>query len=95
MSPITVRAAAFGRSFIRQSTISRVMRSTSAATAAPAAGRPMSAVSMPSASIRWRISSLRSMLGVSTDGHCKPSRSVSSSSITAGRTTAPPTAFQS
>ena len=50
--------------------------------AAPAPGSPMSAVSMPSASMRCRISSFCSIVGVRTDGDCSPSRSVSSSSIT-------------
>ena len=62
------------------STISRASRSTSPTTCGPAPGRPMSAVSMPSRSIRWRISIFCSMVGVRTDGDCSPSRSVSSSS---------------
>ena len=41
----------------RASTISRASRSTSRTTCGPAPGRPMSAVSMPSRSIRCRISS--------------------------------------
>ena len=56
-----------------------------ATTCGPAPGRPMSAVSMPSSSIRCRISIFCSMVGVRTDGDCSPSRSVSSSSITARR----------
>ena len=52
MSAVTVRAAQFGRIFRRSSPIARARRSTSAATCGPAPGRPMFAVSMPSASIR-------------------------------------------
>ena len=42
----------------------------------------MSAVSMPSASMRCRMRIFWSIVGVRTDGDCSPSRSVSSSSIT-------------
>ena len=58
-----------------------------ATTCGPAPGRPMSAVSIPSRSIRWRICSFSSIVGHRTDGDCSPSRSVSSSSRTgsAGR----------
>src|SRR6201981_1588855 len=42
----------------------------------------MFTVSMPSDSIRWRISIFSAMLGSCTDGFCRPSRRVSSLSIT-------------
>ncbi len=56
MSATVVRAAQLARTFSLASTISRASRSTSPTTCGPAPGRPMSAVSMPSLSIRWRIS---------------------------------------
>ncbi len=84
MSEMRVRAAQFAVIFSRRSAIDRARRSTSAATCAPAPGRPMSAVSIPRTSIRSSRSSFSSIAGVRTDGDCKPSRSVSSSSITAG-----------
>ena len=65
--------------------------------AGPAPGRPMSAESMPSASMRCRIRIFWSIEGLLTDGDCRPSRSVSSSSSTRPRAgcTAPPARFQS
>ena len=82
MSAITVRAAQLAWTCSRWSAISRASRSTSRTTCGPAPGRPMSAVSMPSRSIRCRIRSFSSIVGHRTDGDCSPSRSVSSSSIT-------------
>jgi hypothetical protein len=55
MSLMCVRAAQLAFTASRAELISRASRSTSQATWGPAPGRPMSAVSMPSASIRWRI----------------------------------------
>ncbi len=79
MSRTIVRAAqlALMRSF--EPTISCASRVTSRTTCGPAPGSPMSAVSMPSRSMRWSNSIFSSMLGVRTDGDCSPSRSVSSS----------------
>ena len=85
MSATTVRAAQLARIFNRPSPIARARRSTSPATLGPPPGKPMSAVSMPSAFIRWRMSIFSSMVGVRTDGDCNPSRNVSSSSIATGR----------
>ena len=51
-----IRAAQFARIFNRPSTIARASRSTSSAIFGPAPGSPMSAVSMPSTSIRCRMS---------------------------------------
>jgi hypothetical protein len=51
MSAMTVRAAQLARIFNRPSAIARASRSVSSATFGPAPGRPMSAVSMPSASM--------------------------------------------
>jgi hypothetical protein len=68
----------------RPSTIARARRSTSRATLGPAPGSPMSAVSIPSASMRCRIPIFSSIVGFRTDGDCSPSRSVSSSSIATG-----------
>jgi hypothetical protein len=55
----------------------------------------MSAVSMPSLSIRCRISIFCPMVGVRTDGDCSPSRSVSSSSMTRDGRAGAPILFQS
>ena len=52
------------------------------------AGR-CSAVSMPRRSMRCRIRTFCSIVGQRTEGDCSPSRSVSSSSITAARCAAP------
>ncbi len=82
MSARTVRAAQLAFTASRSAAISRARRSTSRTTCGPAPGRPMFAVSMPSRSIRWRISSFCSIVGHRTDGDCRPSRSVSSSSMT-------------
>ena len=82
MSASSVRAAQLGVIRRRWSTISRASRSTSATTCGPAPGSPMSAVSIPSSSIRCRSRSFCSMTGLRTDGDCSPSRSVSSSSMT-------------
>ena len=82
MSTIRVRAAQLGRMFIRLSEISRQSRVTDSSCLLPAPGKPISAVSMPSRSIRWSISTLVSSDGSITEGDCSPSRSVSSSSIT-------------
>ena len=98
MSAITVRAAQLGAIFSFCSTISRASRSTSRTTCGPAPGRPMSADSMPSSAIMCRILSFSSIDGLRTDGDCRPSRSVSSSSSTrprAGRSSEPPARFQS
>ena len=81
---MTVRAAQLAVIFSRRSPIDRARRSTSAATWGPAPGSPMFAVSIPRTSIRSSRSSFSSIAGVRTDGDCNPSRSVSSSSITAG-----------
>ncbi len=85
MSATIVRAAQLARIFSRRSPMARASRSTSRATRGPAPGRPMSAVSMPSASMCCRMSIFSSIVGVRTDGDCRPSRSVSSSSIATGR----------
>ena len=79
MSLRCVRAAQFGLILSFFSAISRARRSTPAACVPPAPGSPMSAVSMPSASIKCRSSSFCSTGGSETDGDCNPSRSVSSS----------------
>ena len=84
MSATIVRAAQLARIRSRPSPIARARRSTSFATFGPAPGRPMSAVSMPSSSMWWRMSIFWSMVGERTDGDCSPSRSVSSSSIAIG-----------
>jgi hypothetical protein len=94
MSATTVRAAQFGLTVSRSWLIARASCSTSAATRGPAPGSPMSAVSMPSASIRIKMSIFSSMVGERTDGDCSPSRSVSSSSI-ATHGPAGPSWFQS
>ncbi len=52
MSATVVRAAQLARTVSLAWTISRARRSTSATTCGPAPGRPMSAVSMPSLSMR-------------------------------------------
>ncbi len=94
MSATRVRAAQFARIVSRSSPIVRASRSASAATPGPAPGKPMSAVSMPSPSILRRMSIFSSIEGIRTDGDCRPSLSVSSSSIT-GRRTVPCSLFQS
>ena len=63
MSATTVRAAQLARIRSRPSPIARASRSTSLATCGPAPGRPMSAVSMPSASMCRRMSIFWSMVG--------------------------------
>ena len=95
MSATVVRAAQLARTRSFASTISRASRSTSCTTCGPAPGRPMSAVSMPSRSIRWRISIFWPMVGVRTDGDCNPSRSVSSSRSTLAGFAGAPILFQS
>jgi hypothetical protein len=82
ISARTVRAAQLARTASFAFTISRAIRSTSRTTCGPAPGRPMSAVSMPSESMRCKICNFCSIVGVRTDGDCSPSRSVSSSSMT-------------
>src|SRR5215831_12759615 len=82
MSAAMVRAAQLAATRSFWSTISLASRSTSRTTCGPAPGRPMSAVSMPSRSMRCRMRSFSSIDGVLTDGDCNPSRSVSSSSRT-------------
>ena len=82
MSTIMVRAAQFGWMRRPWSTISRQRRRTASCWRLPAPGRPTFAVSMPSRSIRCRSSTLSSTGGSVTEGLCRPSRSVSSSSIT-------------
>ena len=95
MSSTWVRAAQLAATDSRWLPISRARRSASRATSAPAPGRPMSAVWMPSVSMRWRMRSLSSIDGVRTDGDCRPSRSVSSSSITVRGRRGALTVFQS
>ena len=97
MSAATVRAAQFGRIFILPRTISCARRVTVSTTCGPAPGSPMSAESIPSASMRWRMRIFWSIDGLLTDGDCRPSRSVSSSSSTFPRAgdAAPPARFQS
>ena len=82
MSRSMVRAAQFAAMDSFAETISCASRVTSRTTCGPAPGSPMSAVSMPNWSIRWRIRIFWSMSGVRTEGDCSPSRSVSSSSST-------------
>ena len=94
MSAITVRAAQFALTDSRADEISRASRSTSRTTCSPAPGRPMFAVSMPRRSMRCRIRTFCSIVGQRTDGDCRPSRSVSSSSIT-GRGVCSDARFQS
>ncbi len=84
MSDTSVRAAQLARIRRRPSAIARARRSTSLATFGPAPGSPMSAVSIPSPSMRWRMSIFWSIVGDRTEGDCRPSRSVSSSSIAIG-----------
>ena len=84
MSATTVRAAQLAATESRAAAISRASRSTSRTTCGPAPGRPRSAVSMPSRSMRCRISSFCSIVGHRTDGDCRPSRSVSSFRMTVG-----------
>ncbi len=79
ISAITVRAAQFACTLNRPFAISRASRSTSRTTWAPAPGKPISAVSIPSRSIRCRIFSFSSIDGHRTEGDCSPSRRVSSS----------------
>ena len=85
MSAATVRAAQLGRIFIFDRTISWASRVTVSTTWGPAPGRPMSAESIPSASIRCRIWIFCSIDGLLTEGDCRPSRSVSSSISTVPR----------
>ena len=95
MSEIFVRAAQLGRTWSLLFTISFARHSTSRRTCGPAPGKPMSTESIPRASMRCRISILRSMLGVVTDGDCKPSRNVSSLSNTRAGGGGSPIVFQS
>ena len=98
MSAITVRAAQFGAIGSRCSAISRASRSTSRTTCGPAPGEPRSAASMPRLAIMCRMRSLSSIAGALTEGDCRPSRSVSSSSSTrprAGSRSGPAARFQS
>jgi len=77
-----VRMAMLGRR--RLSFVVSFARATIAARACgDAPGRPMSALSIPSASMRWRRRFLMSSGGFRIEGPCRPSRSVSSSSSTA------------
>ena len=92
---MVVLAAQLGRTFSLASAISRTSRSTSPTTCGPAPGRPTSAASMPSRSIRCRISIFRPIGGVRTDGDCRPSRKVSSFSRTSGGLAGAPILFQS
>jgi len=97
MSEARVRAAQLARIFSRDETISSASRVTSETTCGPAPGSPMSAVSIPSRSMRWRMRSFSSIEGERTDGDWSPSRSVSSSSWTrnGGLVQRPPASFQS
>ena len=90
-------AAQFAVTLSRASLISRASLVTCSTTCGPAPGRPMSAVWMPSLSIRCRISSFRSIEGVVTLGDCSPSRRVSSSNsiVRAGAGRGSPATFQS
>ena len=81
MSTMSVRPAQLGRIRRFDSSISRHRRSTASRCRGPAPGRPTLAVSMPRASMSRRIPILASIDGSRTDGLCRPSRSVSSSSI--------------
>src|ERR1039457_5317214 len=82
MSTIMVRAAQLGRMRIRRLEISRQSASTASRWRAPAPGNPTSRVSIPRFSMRWRISTFAAAGGSVTEGLCRPSRSVSSSSMT-------------
>ena len=97
MSAATVRAAQLGRIFIFSSTIARASRVTVATTWGPAPDRPMSAESIPRASMSRRIASFASTGGFLMLGDWRPSRRVSSSSSTLPRAgeAAPPAWFQS
>jgi hypothetical protein len=97
MSTTIVRAAQFAPIRSPLSAISRHRVSTACRCRGPEPGSPTLAVSIPSPSIRWSSRTLTSSGGSITDGLCRPSRSVSSSSIAArGRTGGtPPWADQS
>src|SRR5579883_1928941 len=82
ISASTVRAAQFGRMRMRFVAISRARASTCSTARGPAPGRPMFAESMPSDSIKCRSSIFSPMVGSWMEGFCRPSRSVSSFSIT-------------
>ena len=97
MSRTTVRAAQLARIVSFADAISCASRVTSRTTCGPAPGSPMSAVSMPSRSMRWSSSIFCSMVGVLTEGDCSPSRSVSSSNwiLNGGWSHTSPARFQS
>src|SRR5690348_7114068 len=78
----TVRAAQLASSGSFADAISVASASVSARVLGPAPGSPMSADAMPSSTMRCSSACLSSMAGSVTDGHCSPSRSVSSFSST-------------
>jgi hypothetical protein len=79
-SATTVRAAQLAEMDSPESWISLARAVTSATARGPAPGRPISAVSIPSSSIRFSSRSFSPMGGSTTEGFCRPSRRVSSSS---------------
>ena len=82
MSFSWVRAAQLARIFIFCATISRASAVTASTARAPAPGSPRSRESIPSASMRWRISIFSGIDGSRTEGDCNPSRRLSSLSST-------------
>jgi hypothetical protein len=97
MSTIMVRAAQLALMRSLWSAISRQSRSTASRCLGPAPGNPTSAVSIPRLSMRWRILTLTSVGGSVTEGLWRPSRRVSSSSMTVrgGDSSVPPAVAQS
>ena len=94
MSATSVRAAQFARIASRSSPIVRASRSASAATRRPGA-RQTDVRRVDAEPVHPRRMSIFSSIdGMRTDGDCSPSLSVSSSSITGGRTV-PCSLFQS